>query len=118
MIQPTASQRRRSYTAIYAGTLAAGIGIGMMIPLVALTLERDGVATTLIGLISAAPALAVLVLGPLVPWLAGRLGTLNAIVGSLLVGVLATLAMPLVPESGPGWCCASCTARRWCCRGS
>jgi hypothetical protein len=52
--------RRVSLAAIITSTFGVGINLGVLTPLVALILERDGVDATLIGLNAAMPALAML----------------------------------------------------------
>ncbi len=65
--------RRHSLAAIIASTFGVGVNLGILTPLVALILERDGVDATLIGLNAAMPALAVLLFSPISPaWLGAR----------------------------------------------
>ncbi len=58
--------RRDSLTAIIASTFGVGVNLGVLTPLVALILERDGVDAILIGLNAAMPALAMLLWGGLI----------------------------------------------------
>ena len=65
--------RRASLAAIIASTFGVGINLGILTPLVALILERDGVDTTLIGLNAAMPALAILLFAARIASLASKL---------------------------------------------
>jgi len=58
--------RRASLAAIIASTFGVGVNLGVLTPLVALILERDGVDAILIGLNAAMPALAMLLWGGLI----------------------------------------------------
>ncbi len=63
----TSGQRWRSLATVIASAAAAGLTIGLIMPLITLILERDGVDTVLIGLNAAMSALAVVASAPLMP---------------------------------------------------
>ena len=67
--------RRASLAAIIASTFGVGVNLGVLTPLVALILQRDGVDATLIGLDAAMPALAMLIFTAWIARLAGRVST-------------------------------------------
>lgn len=90
-------QRRLSLGAVIAGVFGVGLAFGALIPLIALRLEREGVDTTLIGLNAAMFPIAVLVVGPALPRLIGRLGTLRSLYLGLAVGAAAILLLPAFP---------------------
>lgn len=96
----TPRQRRLSLAVVIAGVFGVGVAFGAMIPLIALRLERDGVDTALIGLNSAMFPLAVLAIGPFLPRLVGRLGTLRSMYAGLAVGGATILLFPLFPNLG------------------
>ncbi|MDH3920748.1 MAG: MFS transporter, partial [Rhodospirillales bacterium] len=96
----TAGERRRSLGAVIASSFAVGLHFGILMPLVALVLERDGVGTAAIGLNAAMQPLAMLLLVPFIARIAGRLGTLASLYGGLAVTAGVILAMPLVPVLG------------------
>lgn len=74
----TPSQRWRGLVAVIASAGVAGITIGFMAPLAALLLEEQGNPNWAIGINGAAPALATILLGPLVPRLFSRIGFFQA----------------------------------------
>lgn len=87
--------RRFSLVAIIASTFGVGINFGILTPLVALILERDGVGATLIGLNAAMPALAMLFLAAWIARLAGRVSAVGALLGGLALALVSVLLMPL-----------------------
>lgn len=68
-------------------------------PLVPLALEQQGEDRFTIGIVSAAWAVGMLTFGTRIPYMAARLGAVPAIVGSVVVGSLITVAYTIV--SGP-----------------
>jgi MFS family permease len=96
----TAGERRRSLGAVITSSFAVGLHFGILMPLVALVLARDGVGTLAIGLNTAMQPLAMLLLGPFIARIAGRLGTLASLYGGLAVTAGAILVMPFVPGLG------------------
>ncbi len=96
----TPRQRRLSLAVVIAGVFGVGVAFGAMIPLITLRLERDGVDTALIGLNAAMFPIAVLAIGPFLPRLVGRLGTLRSMYAGLAVGGATILLFPLFPNLG------------------
>lgn len=94
----TAAERRRSLAAVIASVAVSGLCFGLTSPLLTLILERQGVGAVLIGLSAATSSLAVLVVGPFVPALAARLGTLGALYAAVGVAVATLLLLPLFPN--------------------
>jgi MFS family permease len=94
----TASERWRSLAAVMSCVGVSGLCFGLTSPLLTLLLERQGVDAVLIGLSAATSALAVLFVGPLVPALVSRLGTLGALYSAVAVAVAALLLLPLFPN--------------------
>lgn len=72
-----------------------GMTISFSFPLLSLVLERDGVASHLIGLNAAVYGLAVLVLGPWLPRVIDRLGPVVSILLGQAVCVVCFLILPL-----------------------
>ncbi|MFQ5783242.1 MAG: MFS transporter [Alphaproteobacteria bacterium] len=94
----TAGQRRRSLAVAMASAAAAGLTIGLTVPLLALILEHDGVDTTLIGLNSAMAALAIVVSAPFTPRLVRRFGTLPSMYLGIALAVVAILLLAVFRE--------------------
>ncbi len=92
--------RRASLTAIIASTFGVGVNLGVLTPLVALILERDGVDATLIGLNAAMPALAMLLFAGWIARLAGRVSAVGALLGGLALALVSVLLMPLFRDLG------------------
>ena len=80
MIDPaslTPSERRQSLTAIMASIAVAGMGIGLYSPLMTYALEGQGRARTVIGMVTATFALAILLFAPHVPKILRRYGMIK-----------------------------------------
>lgn len=87
------ARRRRGLVAVLTSILAAGLTFGTSIPLISLLLERHGTATWLIGLNSAVPILATLLMGSLLPLLLRRVPALPLLLGGIVLIVASFLAM-------------------------
>jgi len=96
----TEGRRRLSLLAINLCVLGVGIGIGALVPLMALGLAARGIDAAVIGLNAAMFPLAVLLVGPLLPRLLARLGTLRALYLGLSLTALTVLLMPAFPGLG------------------
>ncbi|MGH6959097.1 MAG: hypothetical protein ACREE7_01295, partial [Dongiaceae bacterium] len=81
----TAGQRQRSLIAVIGAVFGVGVAVGAIVPLMSLLLERQGVSATLIGVNGMMFPLAVLVVGPFLPRLVARFGTLPSMYASLAV---------------------------------
>lgn len=86
-------RRRRGLAAVLTSILAAGLTFGTSIPLIALLLERQGTATWLIGLNSAVPIVATLMMGWLLPHLLQRVRALPLLLGGIALIVVCFLLM-------------------------
>ena len=84
--------QKMSLIAAIACISSVGIGLGLTLPLLAIMLDREGVSSTLIGLNTAMPSVATLLLTPFIATLLRRIPT-----GTFLLGCLALSAacMPL-----------------------
>jgi MFS family permease len=87
-------QRLLSLTAVISGALAVGLGIGALIPLMVLRLEARGVDSWLIGGNGAMVPLAVLLIGPLLPRIIGRLGTMRSMYFGFVLFSAVVLLLP------------------------
>lgn len=96
----TPGRRRLSLLAVNLCVLGVGVGIGALVPLMALRLAERGVGATVIGLNAAMFPLAVLVVGPMLPRLLVRLGSLRSLYLGLSVTALSVLLLPLLPSLG------------------
>lgn len=94
-----AADRRRSLAAIIGAGFGTGMGVGAVLPLLTLLMERDGVDNLVIGLNSAMFPLAILTCGPFIPRIARRFGTLAA----LYVGIGIFMAVIPLYWLSPFW---------------
>jgi MFS family permease len=96
----SSQQRMRSLAAVICAVFSVGVAVGAVTPLLSLLLERRGVSETVIGLNGAMFPLAVLVFGPFLPRLMGRLGTLRSIYLSISMLTATVLLLPVLPTIG------------------
>ncbi len=92
------TQRFWSLTAIIACISVAGMGMGLTLPLLALTMEGMGVPSTLIGLNGAMTAFAMLTFTPFVPHILQRFGAVKFLYASLLVAIVCMLSFKAIPN--------------------
>lgn len=76
-------------------TAAAALGLGGLLPLLSITMERMGVAGYLIGLNAAMPFLSALLIMPFVPWLMANMRTAYLLLAMAIASAGATLAYGL-----------------------
>ncbi|MEA2780215.1 MAG: hypothetical protein QOK29_1759 [Rhodospirillaceae bacterium] len=98
----TPRQRRLSLLAININVLGIGLALGALVPLMALTLSRRAVDTTLIGLNAAMFPIAILCVGPFIPRLIARLGTARSVYIGLAVTAVSLMLLPVL-TSLPAW---------------
>jgi len=112
-LQATSRQARKlrlipvslQWRAIWAMALSSatsGITTGLVPAVVSLNLADRGVSSTLIGINSAMPYVALLCLGPFLPHLIKRLGAVPALVMGILGNAAVFMAFPFV-SSTAGW---------------
>ncbi len=87
-------ERRRAMIAIIACISTFGLIGGLNATLISLSLKSRGISETLIGLNGAAFALGILVMTPVIPWLARRLDVRALIAGLLVLQLIAILLLP------------------------
>lgn len=97
---PFSAEHRRIILAAILTTSAVGMGLSMMLPLLSLELERMGASSTLNGLNTAMGGFANIVIAPLVPMLARRMGQKPFIAAALTVLILSVLLFRLLPHVG------------------
>lgn len=90
-----------SISAVILSSFGVGLSYGIGYPLVSLNFEVWGAAPWLTGLAGSVPALAIFLLLPVFPRLAGRLGAVRAIVIGCTVEILCFIAMALLPGVVP-----------------
>lgn len=89
----------RTLLPVFAACAAIGLQAGVALPLVPLTLDREGADNFTIGMVSAAWALGMLSFGPRIPQMAARFGAAPCIVVSVVLGSLIIAAYTVT--SGP-----------------
>jgi MFS family permease len=113
----SSGQRQLSLLALNLCVLGAGTGLGAVMPLMALRLAARGASATVIGLNSAMPPLAILLVGPFIPALLTRLGSRLALVLGLLLAALGMVLMPVLPSIGAWFVlrffCGAATSIPW-----
>lgn len=96
--QLSSVQRSWSLAAIIACISVAGMGLGLTLPLLALTMESMGVPSTLIGLNAAMTALATLTFSPLVPHIFQRIGAVKFLYSCLGITIICLLSFKAFPN--------------------
>lgn len=96
----TRRQRLLSLAALYASIFSFSISFGGLIPLMALVLEGRGVDPALIGLLSSASPIGVLLAASLVPRVVGRFGTINTMIACSVVSVGSIALLPVLDSLG------------------
>src|SRR6185437_15352646 len=89
----TPRQRAVSLGAVIATAFGVGLSLGIGFPLTALTFEAWHQPKWIIGLASAAPAVAVLIALPVLPRIVAKLGPVAAITIGCLFGASGFLAL-------------------------
>ena len=92
--------RTANLVAILATCGAAGIGMGLTLPLLGLILERRGYPGFVNGLNLATAGLAAVLITPRVPGWISRFGASYFLAGALVVVALAMLAISVAPDLG------------------
>jgi len=83
----------RDFFALVVSIGVVGLGLGATMPLTALTLDRRGVGTDVIGMITAVSALGILAASPFVSRAVARYGARATMLGAVWAAALATIAM-------------------------
>ncbi|MES2740668.1 MAG: MFS transporter [Pseudomonadota bacterium] len=83
----------RDFSALVISIGVVGLGLGATIPLTALTLDRRGVGTDVIGLITALGALGILAAAPFVAGWVARFGARRGMIGAVWIAALSTALM-------------------------
>ena len=83
----------RDFFALVVSIGVVGLGLGATMPLTALTLDRRGVGTDVIGMITAVSALGILAASPFVSRAVERYGARATMLGAVWAAALATIAM-------------------------
>ncbi|MBX6320462.1 MAG: MFS transporter [Rhodospirillaceae bacterium] len=94
----SARERRLSLSVVIAGVFGVGIAFGALVPLVGLLLDRRGIGATWIGLNAAMFPIATIMVGPVLPRLVARLGTLRSMYLGLGLSAAFSALFPVLPE--------------------
>ena len=89
----------RGLIPIFAACAVMGLQAGAALPLVPLTLEREGVDKLTIGIVTATWAIGMLIFGTRIPRLASRFGAVPVIVAAAVAGAIVNTAYTFT--SGP-----------------
>lgn len=92
--------RRLALVALFSSVAVFGISFGGLVPWIALSLEDRGTGVVLIGLVSAANPLGVMLAAPFVPALVARFGVADTIIASFLLSLLTLGLLPLFDSTG------------------
>jgi MFS family permease len=92
------SDRARCLAAVIASATVAGMSFGMVMPLLNLILEGQGVSAGLIGINAATPSLAVLVTALFMPMIVARVGPLAALYAASALTIAVLLLLPAFPN--------------------
>ncbi len=95
----TPAERYRSLAAVIIASFGVGISFGMGYPLAALTFEAWGEPKWLIGLVGAAPSVAILVLFPLLPYLIAKVRPINAMIIGCLMSAFGYAGLYFVQDA-------------------
>ena len=98
----SAVERRRSLTAVITCMTLVGITIGLTFPLLSLILEGRGYSRTVIGLNSAMPAIAMLILSPVLPRIIGAIGLKPFLIGCVVAEGALILGLKVF-DNLPAW---------------
>jgi MFS family permease len=90
--------RARSLACVIAAVTLATLNYGLTFPLLALLLERQGIDKSMIGLSTAATAMAVIVAAPISGRLMLAVGPRRLLLGAMLVSALIYLLLPTFPD--------------------
>jgi len=99
----TSTQRKQSLAAIIGTAFGVGVAVGAIVPLVSFSLARDGYNALLIGINSALLPMAVVLMGPLMPWIIARLGAARSVYLGLGITAVCVLLFPAIPNYY-AWC--------------
>ncbi len=98
----TPSELRRSLIAVIASVATVGMTIGLIMPVLAFSLEARGTPGLVIGFLAAMPPIAILVCGPFLPAVVRRLGALRSMYAGTALSCAALLLFPVF-TSLPAW---------------
>ncbi|NWH08557.1 MAG: MFS transporter [Alphaproteobacteria bacterium] len=81
-----------SFAAVYACIFANGIGMGLSLPLLSIIMERNGVSGFMNGLNATFGSVAMLIVTPLIPAIAARLGTMRFLIACYALAAFSLIA--------------------------
>lgn len=97
-----AKQRWGGISGVILSSLAVGIILTGLAPLLTLNLERAGFASSWIGVMGATPAFAVICMSAAIPLIIKRLGAGQSMAAAIILASTALLLFPLF-DPGPWW---------------
>ncbi len=96
----TERQRWVSIYVVQFSVMVTGFLFGIVIPILSVILENDGVSTTLIGLNASMAMIAAVITGPFVPRVTRRIGLFNTIMGGLGILLASIILLPVFNSLG------------------
>ncbi len=92
----SAADKRKALFAIFVAAFAAGLAIGAVMPMIAMSMELRGMAASEIGYVVAAAPVGLIVMGPFIGHLVNRLGLLGTMLLGGSIVVCSLLIMPSI----------------------
>ncbi|MDE1174536.1 MAG: MFS transporter [Parvibaculaceae bacterium] len=96
----TPRERRSSLIAVIACITVTGLSLGATMPLLSISLASQGVSSSLIGLNTAMPQIANLMITPFIPRLLRRYGVMKFLITAVLISACAVPTFYLIPNLG------------------
>jgi MFS family permease len=98
MTKPPYALRTPAYLPAIVMVAVCGLGLSLMLPLLALEMERLGVSSFAQGLQAALAGIAIALTAPFVPALAARFGVRRVIMAALALAITTTLLFKALPS--------------------
>lgn len=91
----TPAQIFRALVLMTLSVFGIGLGIGLMYPLISVVLEARGYSSWMIGLNHAMNAVAILAVGPFIPWIIKRFGAVRVVVAGIFTIAALLTVLPM-----------------------
>ncbi len=91
----SAGERHRGIAVVLTNVFLTGMTFGLVVPMLSVMLERDGVPASIIGLNGSMAMIAIFIVGPFVPRIVTRIGVVATLYLGILLVVPAFLLFPV-----------------------